>query len=79
MYCFKKYGKRTEPCGDTSFNEGKEEDETKDNGVSSLDVGFLLVSIYLWLFGVAVGGSTTGEGCLAEPSCSERPHVQWTR
>ena len=39
--------RRTEPCGDTSFDEGKEEDETKDNGVSSLDVGFLLVSVCL--------------------------------
>jgi hypothetical protein len=56
--------RRTEPCGDTSFNEGKEEDETKDNGVSSLDVGFLFVSVCLWLFGVAVESSTTGVGWL---------------
>ena len=47
--------KHTEPCGDTSFDEGKEEDETKDNGVSSLDVGFLFVSVCLWLFEVEGG------------------------
>ena len=45
----------TEPCGDTSFNEGKEEDETKDNWVSSLDVGFLECQcLFVWLFGGAV-------------------------
>jgi hypothetical protein len=48
--------RRTEPCGDTSFNEGKEEDETKDNGVSSLDVGFLVVSVcFVADFGVEGG------------------------
>jgi hypothetical protein len=35
---------RDEPCGDTSFNEGKEEDETKDDRVTSSNVGFLFVS-----------------------------------
>jgi len=54
MHWSKDVKRHTEPCGDTSFNEGKEEDETKDNGVSSLDVGFLFVSVCLGYEGCCV-------------------------
>jgi len=36
--------RHTEPGGDTSFNEGKEEDQTEYDGVTSSDVGFLFIS-----------------------------------
>jgi len=58
--CFPRVGKttHTEPCGDTSFNESKEEDETEDDWVTSFDVGFLSVSV-CWIGPgrAGVGGS----------------------
>jgi len=39
--------RHTEPSGDTSFDEGKEEDQTEYDGVTSSDVGFLFVSLIM--------------------------------
>lgn len=40
--------RHTEPSGDTSFDEGKEEDQTEYDGVTSSDVGFLFVSLIMY-------------------------------
>ena len=40
--------RHTEPSGDTSFDEGKEEDQTEYDGVTSSDVGFLFVSLIMF-------------------------------
>ena len=40
-------GRHTEPSGDTSLDEGKEEDQTEYDGVTSSDVGFLFVSLIM--------------------------------
>jgi hypothetical protein len=34
----------TKPRGQTSLDEGKEDNKTKDDGVTTLDMGFLHVS-----------------------------------
>ena len=39
--------RHTEPSGDTSFDEGKEEDQTEYDGVTSSDVGLLFVSLIM--------------------------------